>query len=217
MERQPEDLRRQPDLDRTPPNRFLAPSGPGLKKGWFSIDISDRKATLYDNGTNPIVTASVPQLGEAVAKLLSLPVHSSSPSSPSLSDYKNRFVYIRSFSVSQVDMLAAIQHATHSNPEEWTVEKMSIDDYINAGRKLVAKGDQMGAMKILHGSTFKKGLGDQFHGRELANEKIGLDDENLDEVITRVVMEVLVDESVTMVVRTLKRKWEASSPTLTMA
>lgn len=123
-----------------------------------------------------------------MAKLLSLPVRSSS--SPSLSDYKNKFVYIRSFSVSQVDMLAAAQRATYTKPEDWTVSKMSVDDYIKAGPELLAEGNRMGMMNILYGSTFKKGLGDQFHGRELANEKIGLEDENLDKVVGRVIKEL---------------------------
>jgi hypothetical protein len=147
-----------------------------------------RKATLYDDGTNPIVTNTVSQLGRAVARLLGLPVRSSS--SPSLSDYKNKFVYIRSFSVSQKDMLSAAQRATHTAPDDWHITKISVDDYIKAGLELLRNGNRMGMMNILYGSTFKKGLGDQFYGRELANEKIGMEDEDLDEVVEGVVKEM---------------------------
>ena len=87
-------------------------------------------------------------------------------------------------------MLAAAQRATHTKPEDWTVTKMPLDEYIKAGPELLAKGNRMGMMNILYGSTFKKGLGDQFHGRELANEKIGLKDEDLDEVVEGVVKQL---------------------------
>ena len=45
-------------------------------------------------------------------------------------------------------------------------------------------------INILYGATFKRGLGDQFRGREVANEKLGLKGEDLDEVVWRVVKEV---------------------------
>lgn len=115
-------------------------------------------------------------------------MHSSS--SPSLSDYKNQFAYTRSFSVSQTDMLSAVQRATNTKPEDWEITKMPVDEYIKAGPELLAKGDRMGMLNILYGSHFKKGLGDQYYGRESANEKLGLEDEDLDEVVERVVKEM---------------------------
>jgi hypothetical protein len=155
----------------------------------FGINIPSRKATIYDNGTTPIATSTVAQVGRAVAQLLSLPTHSSS-SSPSLSDYKNNFVYVQSFSVSQNDMLAAIQGATRTKPEDWSVSSMPVDEYIKSGSEDLAKGDRVGMIKILMGSTFKRGLGDAYHGRELANEKLDLKEEDLGEVVKSVVEEM---------------------------
>jgi hypothetical protein len=163
-----------------------------MKTGSFGIDIAARKALIYDDGTNAITTTTVPQVGRAIARLLSLPVHtsSSSPSSPSLSDYKNKFVYINSFSVSQNDMLAAVQRATNTKLADWTVTHLTTDQLIQEGRDKLEKGDGMGMFGLLYGSTFKRGLGDQFHGREVANQKLGLEGEDLDEVVRRVVKEV---------------------------
>ena len=45
----------------------------------------------------------------------------------------------------------------------------------------------MGMINLLYGATLKKGLGDQYHGREVANEKLGLTEEDLDEVVQRIV------------------------------
>jgi hypothetical protein len=42
----------------------------------------------------------------------------------------------------------------------------------------------------LYGCTFKKGLGDKFYGREIANERLGPPKANLEEVVARVVREV---------------------------
>jgi hypothetical protein len=50
---------------------------------------------------------------------------------------------------------------------------MPVDEYIKDGHEKIANGDRMGLIGILYDSTFKKGLGDKFYGRELANEKLG--------------------------------------------
>lgn len=114
----------------------------------------------------------------------------SSASAVSLSDYKNKYIYINSFYVSQKEMLAAVQHATGTKLEDWTVTHISVDDFIKEGRERVAKGDFWGMVNMLYGSTFKKGLGDKFYGRELANKKLGLEEENMKEVVKRVVKEL---------------------------
>lgn len=159
-----------------------------MEGGWFSVNIPERKATLYDDGATPIVTNTLPQVGRAIAKLLGLPVESSS--SPSLSDYKNKFVYFKSFDVSQKDMVAAAQRATNTKPEDWEITRMPVDDYIKEGAEKLRNGDRMGMISMLYGNTLKKGLGDQFHGREIANKKIGLAEENFDEVVQKVVQKL---------------------------
>lgn len=143
---------------------------------------------MFDEGTHPITSASLPQVGRAITKLLSLPI--SSESGPSLSDYKNKYAYIRSFLVSQNDMIASAQRVTDSTPEEWTITRRPLDAYIKAGAELLRGGNRMGMMNILYGNTFKKGCGDQFHGRENTNEKLGLEDEDLDDVVQRVVADL---------------------------
>lgn len=143
---------------------------------------------MFDDGTHPIVSASVPQVGRAVAKLLLLPI--TSDSGPSLSDYKNKYAYIKSLLISQNDMIAAAQRATKTGSEDWTITKQPLDEYIKAGPELLRAGNRMGMMNILYGYTFKKGCGDRFHGRENTNEKIGLEEENLDDIVRGVVAEL---------------------------
>lgn len=84
---------------------------------------------------------------------------------------------------SQNDMLSALQRATGAKPSDWTITHIPVDQYIQEGVDKFAKGDFLGMINVLCGSTFKRGLGDQFHGRELANERLGLKEEDLDEVV----------------------------------
>lgn len=99
-------------------------------------------------------------------------------------------MYFNSFSVTHNAVLAALERATGTTPSDWTVTHISVDQFIQEGRDKVAKGDWWGMINVLYGCSFKRGFGDQFHGREVANEKLGLKEEDLDEVVRRVVKEV---------------------------
>ncbi|KAI9702752.1 MAG: hypothetical protein M1836_007966 [Candelina mexicana] len=159
-----------------------------LKLGMFGIDIAKRTAEIYDDGTNAFTTCTVAQTGRAVARLLALPTTSSE--GPSLSDYANKFIYINSFYVSQNEMLASVQRATKTTPSDWTVTYKPLDQWIQEGHEKFAKGDRWGMVGVLYGNTFKKGVADRFHGRELANKKLGLEEENVDEIVKKVVEEI---------------------------
>lgn len=87
-------------------------------------------------------------------------------------------------------MVAAAQRATNTEPQDWEITKMPVDDYIKACPEMLRNGNRMGMIHMLYGNTFKKGLGDKFHGREIANEKLGLAEENFDEVVQKVVQEL---------------------------
>ncbi|KFX90119.1 hypothetical protein V490_06638 [Pseudogymnoascus sp. VKM F-3557] len=159
-----------------------------LKGGWFGIDIPKRKAMIFDNGTNLITTTTISQVSRAVAALLSLLIHSLT-GGLCLSDHKNQFVYLESFSINQQGMLAAVQHATGTYPGDWSIEAKTSDDYIKEGRKEAEKGEKLGIVKVLYGCTFKRGLGDKFYGKEIMNKKLALPRESLEEVVERVVRE----------------------------
>jgi hypothetical protein len=178
--------RHQPRRNRTWKLTFIVLQS--LKSGWFGIDIPKRKAMIFDDGTNLITTTTISQVSRAVAVLLSLPIHSST-GSPCLSDYKNQFVYLESFSISQQDMLAAVQQATGTCPGDWSIEEKSSEDYIEEGRKEAETGEKLGIVKILYGCTFKRGLGDKFYGKKIMNKRLALPRENLKQVVERVARE----------------------------
>ncbi|XHG04032.1 hypothetical protein AWENTII_007313 [Aspergillus wentii] len=65
---------------------------------WFGFDIKNRTVTFIDDGNTKITTSTFGQCGRAIAALLSLP---ESGAEPSVSQWKNKPLYINSFTVSQ--------------------------------------------------------------------------------------------------------------------
>lgn len=156
-----------------------------LAGGWFGIDIKSQTASLYDKGETKTVTTTMPQVGRAVAGLLSLPV---SGSSPCLSDYKNNFVYIKSFFISQNEMLASVQRVTGTSPEDWKVTYRDAAQAVKEGYERFNNGDFMGAIDILYGTNFLPGKGGDYAvTKGTANEALGLPEEALDEATERAV------------------------------
>lgn len=149
----------------------------------------NRKATIYDDGHNTITTTTIAQVCRGVAALLSLPVQSAD-GTPCLSDYKNKFVYLQSFFIDQQEILAAVQAVTKTNPEDWKLEARSTSEYIAEGQKEDERGEELGIVKVLYGCTFRKGLGDHFHGKPIANEKLELPTEKLEEEVEKVIRDL---------------------------
>ena len=71
---------------------------------------------MYDDGNTKLSNATLPQVGRAIAKLLELPI-------AELGKYKDKFVYVQSFSVNQLDMLHSVQKATDTTEKNWRIMK----------------------------------------------------------------------------------------------
>jgi hypothetical protein len=159
-----------------------------LPGGYFGINIKDRVATLYDDGVVKFNTTTLKTVGRAVAAVLSLPVTESSADKPSLSMYRNQFLYISSFHVSQRDLLDAVEKVTDTKDSDWKIEKKSAQAFIDEGHERVQKGDFYGTVNILYGSHFKEGLGGDFSSAKgTANAVFGLPEEDLVEETRTVV------------------------------
>ena len=153
-----------------------------LLPGFYGIDVKNRTATLYDDGEFKADGSTMVQVGRAVAKVLSLPI-TSTDGSPSLSDYRNDWVYIRSFNVSQRDILAAVQRATKTSPDDWKVSSVSGKASIQEGLERFQNGDFMGLLTMLFGSVFSEGHGGDYgKTKGVANSKLNLPEEELDDI-----------------------------------
>lgn len=161
----------------------LINSPQGLTAGFFKINVSARKATLLDGGIGKFNTTTKSAVALAVTRLLCLPETSLSGES-SLSDFANGFCYISSFLTSQKEILEAVQSVTGTSVDEWTVEDVDAEGYIQEGKERVAKGDFGGYVNIFGGMVFKGGMGGDYESvKGVSNEVLELPRVTLDEAV----------------------------------
>ena len=149
----------------------------------FGIDLETRHAELFDDGETKITTSTWPQVGRAVASLLSLPVHDTSNSGkPSLDKYRNDFVYVSSFRINQKDMLESIYRVTGTSEKDWTFRSEDVKQRYANGMAQMKAGNRLGFGRLLYSRVFyPDGSGDMTVGHELQNDVLGLPEEDLDE------------------------------------
>jgi hypothetical protein len=146
----------------------------------YGFDIANRAATLFDEGETPVSLSTWPQIGRAVAALLSLPLET-------LDTYRNKVIYINSFTVTQKEILASLQRVTNTTSTDWTVTKQSATERFAEGQLELSKGNRAGFMKAMSRIFFTDGNGNFEKRRGLANAALGLSKEDLDEAARRVV------------------------------
>ncbi|KEY73012.1 hypothetical protein S7711_04675 [Stachybotrys chartarum IBT 7711] len=148
----------------------------------YGIDLVNHKATLFDEGDVKISTTTWPQVGRAVAALLSLPVSAqSSNAEASLENYKNKMIYIKSFTVSQRDMLESAFRVTGTKEEDWTITKEPAQERYANGVKEFKEGNRAGFIKFMYTRIFyPDGSGDTEHSKGTLNEVLGLPEEDID-------------------------------------
>ena len=81
-----------------------------------------------------IILQTWAQTGRAVAKLLSLPVTPEKEGAPSLSDYKNKFIFVSSFCLTQKEMFAEVLRVSGTKESDWTIKyESSAERFQEAG------------------------------------------------------------------------------------
>ncbi|KAH7104247.1 hypothetical protein BKA62DRAFT_755439 [Auriculariales sp. MPI-PUGE-AT-0066] len=153
----------------------------------FGFDFVTKKVTFYDDGETKMSLSTWPQVGRAVAALLSLPIKSEGGSC--LEDYQNKSVYMNSFTVSQKDIFQSILRVTGDKPEDWKVEyESSADRYSNAAAAAAAEGGDYSALRrMFYARCFYPipGLGNSEKHHGLINDAIGLKPDDIDEATRR--------------------------------
>jgi len=156
--------------------------------GGFGFDFAAKKASFLDDGKTQMTVSSYPQIGRVVASLLSLPV-ASEGSGPSLEDYRNKEVYMGSFTVSQSDMFESVLRVTGQKREEWTIEHEPSKEKYRKGFEAFQKGDMMGFMRMLTARVFypEHAVGNMEKNHGLVNKALEVPLEDLDTVTRTVV------------------------------
>lgn len=136
--------------------------------GFLGWDVNARTATIYDGGDIPYDATNLDQVGRAIAKSLKKSELT-----------KNQYVYVNSFTVTQNEILRALEKITG---EKFTVSQGTVEDLWQGGAAQLKEGQPLGVLGMLAGTVYGKGRISNFSAtRVLWNEKIGLAQENLEE------------------------------------
>jgi putative NADH-flavin reductase len=143
----------------------------GLKEGFLNFDLKAKKALVFGDGNAKMSNSTLAQVGRAVVQVLLKPEETA-----------NRVLLIQSFTVSQMDILRSLEKATG---QKWEVEHGDLDEFVKEHKRRSDAGDKASieelvfALGVIEGSWETR---DDF-----AMELLGLQNEDLDEVVAKVV------------------------------
>lgn len=158
-----------------------------MQRSLFGFNTAQKTATLYTD-SGPFNSSTLPQAGRAIANLLSLPITNPSNPRASLSHYANSFAYVSSFLVTQDALFASIQRATGTKESEWKVERSTIAEWIGVCAEGMKKGDMRAGAGMTYAFYMGEGKGGNYEEKAKADrEVLGLQEEDLDEVVARAV------------------------------
>jgi hypothetical protein len=143
--------------------------------GVFDIFPAERKATVYTDSA-PFNTTTISQIGAAIAGCLALPRERID------AEFANNCLYVSSFRLTQPELFSEVLRITGTTEEDWTVDRKKVQDLIDQGYDMVKSGQSLGYFKLVFGATYQRNNGGDHTGR-LHNEMLGLQEEDLDEVL----------------------------------
>ena len=158
----------------------------------YGFDFKNRTVTFFDEGNTRINTSTWPQTGRAVAKLLSLKVlkDNANDKSACLNDFRNKFVYVSSFNISQKDMLDSVMRVTGASSKDWKVNYEPVKERYKSGVEEFQKGNMLGFAKLLYSRSFYPDMSGNYEATKgLHNDILGLPKEDLDEY-TKIAVEM---------------------------
>ncbi|KAK5683049.1 hypothetical protein LTS10_004579 [Elasticomyces elasticus] len=156
----------------------------------YGFDFENKTVTFFDDGETKTNTSTWPQVGRAVAGLLSLPIKADGGDQERCLDhFRNQMVYISSFTVSQRDMLASVLRVSGDKETGWTIKKEGAEERYNAAAEAMKKGDRLAYVRTMYTRVFyADDSGNYGKTKGLANELLGLPEESIDEA-TKVAMD----------------------------
>ena len=148
----------------------------------LGFDFDKRTVTLYDDGGFKTSLSTLPQVGRAVAKVLSFKALPDDEHDQSLtvSQFLGKAVYLKSFVVSQKDMFDSVKRVTGTTDSDWTVTREATKKRYEDGLALVKSGNMAGFSKLLYARAFYPDSGSDISAKA-QNELLGLPEEDFDE------------------------------------
>lgn len=146
----------------------------GLRENFLHFDMQTRKADIIDDGNMRSSQATLPQIAKATVRILQKP-----------EETKNRMLFIQSFCVSQNEVLASLERAMGA---KWETVRYDSESFIREKKALADQGD----LAVIEDLVFVLGAidGNWENRPDFAMKLLGLENEDLDEVVQRVVNEL---------------------------
>ena len=147
----------------------------GMKSGLLKFDLKARKAVIFDDGDRKWSATNLDTIGTATVRVMQRE-----------DETRNRMLYIQSVCTTQNDILRSLKQSTG---KDWQVEHIASEEYIKQAKAEVDKNpddyDVMDDLVAILGM-----LDTNWEQRkDFANPLLGLENENLDKVIERIVQE----------------------------
>jgi hypothetical protein len=133
----------------------------------------------------------------AVAALLSLPIKAEGLNKEAcLENFKNKVVYIKSFTVSQKDILASALRVTSTKEAEWTIMREPAQERYSSGIQEIRGGKHSGFAKMIARVFYPDGCGDFEHNNGTFNRVLDLLVEGIGNVIEVAIERSKISKSV---------------------
>jgi hypothetical protein len=149
----------------------------------YGFDFKNRSLILLNNGKTKINTSTWPQVGRAVASLLSLKLlpDNKHDKSPYLVGFKNKPLYVSSFTIGQEEMLESVLRVTGTTLSDWKITHKTAKENYESGLELFKQGNTHGLVRLLYSRTFfPESSGNYGATKGLHNDILGLPKEDLD-------------------------------------
>ncbi|KAJ4992464.1 isoflavone reductase [Stagonosporopsis vannaccii] len=147
----------------------------GLKGKIYPFDFKSRTATILDDGEAMFTATILKKVAKALVAILD-----------NAEATRNTYVYVSSFEMTQNQLLHALEKV---DGQKWNVKHENSEDIIQQGKEIIAQGNYDGTLNLVVGLMFGK-LGLGHTKRELWNERLGLEADDLDQTLKEIVSEI---------------------------
>lgn len=142
----------------------------GVRSGLLHVDVNSKSAQTLDGGNVKASSSTLRRVAEATVRALQKP-----------QETKNRALYVQSFCITQKELVGALEKATNSS---WTVEDLDSKDFMAKEKAKADAGDHAAIEEVV----FVIGTleADWTQKQDFAMDLLGLQDENLDDVLAQI-------------------------------
>lgn len=151
----------------------------GLRQNFLHFDLAARTADILDDGRARSSTATLARVAEAVVRVLR---RAGEGGEEEDDQTRNRVLFVQSFCVSQLDVLAALERATGA---KWHVNHFDAEEFIREHKTKADAGDREAIEDLVFALGAIDGNWEEREG--FAMDLLGLENEDLDEVVKKVV------------------------------